>query len=205
MNSIFAKTYPKPARRSSGNRPLFVSINCLRSAQWCFGSWSLLYLSTSQSVSQDPSIIFNFENSSESTFCICFCYFLLRAATRPASPEPGDVAGLQKGSEGWIGLRENNIGKNCINSRNFSIKVQNSEKIKWFKDWSFQKMHYQCGITNIDYVSIQLWPVKVCLIFCFNFKYLCKVCAYLTANTFESGPMPTPWKFLDSLSVIPRC
>ena len=156
-------------------------------------------------VSQDPSIIFNFENSSESTFCICFCYFLLRAATRPASPEPGDVAGLQKGSEGWIGLRENNIGKNCINSRNFSIKVQNSEKIKWFKDWSFQKMHYQCGITNIDYVSIQLWPVKVCLIFCFNFKYLCKVCAYLTANTFESGPMPTPWKFVDSPPVIPSC
>ena len=88
-------------------------------------------------VSQDPSIIFNFENSSESTsvtFCICFCYFLLRAATRPASPEPGDVAGLQKGSEGWIGLRENNVEKDCINSRNFSIKVQISEKIMGFED-----------------------------------------------------------------------
>ena len=28
---------------------------------------------------------------------------------------------------------------------------------------------------------------------------------YLTANIFESGPMPTPWKFLDSLPVIPSC
>ena len=27
----------------------------------------------------------------------------------------------------------------------------------------------------------------------------------LTANIFESGPMPTPWKFLDSLAVIPSC
>ena len=28
---------------------------------------------------------------------------------------------------------------------------------------------------------------------------------YLTANIFESGPMPTPWKFLDSSPVIPSC
>ena len=27
----------------------------------------------------------------------------------------------------------------------------------------------------------------------------------LTANIFESGPMLTPWKFLDSLKVIPNC
>ena len=27
----------------------------------------------------------------------------------------------------------------------------------------------------------------------------------LTANIFESEPMPTPWKFLDSLPVIPSC
>ena len=27
----------------------------------------------------------------------------------------------------------------------------------------------------------------------------------LTANIFKSGPMPTPWKFLDSFSVIPSC
>ena len=27
----------------------------------------------------------------------------------------------------------------------------------------------------------------------------------LTANIFEIGPMPTPWKFLDSLPVIPSC
>ena len=27
----------------------------------------------------------------------------------------------------------------------------------------------------------------------------------LTAYFFESGPMPTPWKFLDSLPVIPSC
>ena len=27
----------------------------------------------------------------------------------------------------------------------------------------------------------------------------------LTASIFESGPMPTPWKFLDSLPVIPSC
>ena len=27
----------------------------------------------------------------------------------------------------------------------------------------------------------------------------------LTANIFESGPMPTPWKFLESLKVIPSC
>ena len=27
----------------------------------------------------------------------------------------------------------------------------------------------------------------------------------LTANIFESGPMPTPWKYLDSLPVIPSC
>ena len=27
----------------------------------------------------------------------------------------------------------------------------------------------------------------------------------LTANIFESGPMPTPWKILDSLPVIPSC
>ena len=85
-------------------------------------------------VSQDPSMIFNLENSSESTFCIYFCYFLLRAATSPAGPEPGPVAGLEKGSEGWIGLRENNVEKDCINSRNFSIKVQISEKIMGFED-----------------------------------------------------------------------
>ena len=29
--------------------------------------------------------------------------------------------------------------------------------------------------------------------------------AYLTANIFEIGPMPTPWKFLDSSTVIPSC
>ena len=28
---------------------------------------------------------------------------------------------------------------------------------------------------------------------------------HLTANIFESGPMPTPWKFLDSPPVIPSC
>ena len=134
MNSTLAKTYPKPERRSSGNRPLFVSINCLRSAQWCFGSWSLLYLSTSHSVSQDPSIIFKFENPSESTFCICLCYFLLRAASRLAvghQPEPGDLAGLEKGSEGRIGLREKNVGKNCINSRNLSFEVQTYIRQLW--------------------------------------------------------------------------
>ena len=27
----------------------------------------------------------------------------------------------------------------------------------------------------------------------------------LTANIFESGPMPTPWKILDSSPVIPSC
>ena len=31
------------------------------------------------------------------------------------------------------------------------------------------------------------------------------LCDVLTANIFESGPMPTPWKFLDSLPVIPSC
>ena len=28
---------------------------------------------------------------------------------------------------------------------------------------------------------------------------------YLTANIFESGPMPTPWKFLDGLLLLPSC
>ena len=40
-------------------------------------------------------------------------------------------------------------------------------------------------------------------------RLICKI-AYvnglaLTANIFESGPMPTPWKFLDSLPAIPSC
>ena len=30
-------------------------------------------------------------------------------------------------------------------------------------------------------------------------------CTALTANIFESGPMPTPWKSLDSSKVIPSC
>ena len=27
----------------------------------------------------------------------------------------------------------------------------------------------------------------------------------LTANIFESGPMPTPWKFLDRPPLLPSC
>ena len=34
---------------------------------------------------------------------------------------------------------------------------------------------------------------------------LTTVATHLTANIFESGPMPTPWKFLDSPKVIPSC
>ena len=52
------------------------------------------------------------------------------------------------------------------------------------------------------------WSMAICeMIFEFTDWLFLKLLAnkILTANIFESGPMPTPWKFLDSLPVIPSC
>ena len=57
-----------------------------------------------------------------------FLLFFAETAESRQQADPGDVAGLEKGSEGRIGLREKNVGKNCINSRNLSVEVQSSEK-----------------------------------------------------------------------------
>ena len=66
MNSILAKTCPKPTRRSSGNLPLLLSMNFLRSSHWWLGSMLLLYLLTSQFVSKDPTMMYSWKWLSQS-------------------------------------------------------------------------------------------------------------------------------------------
>ena len=66
---------------------------------------------------------------------------------------------------------------------------------------------------SLEYLSNKSFEIEECMASCqvkeqlriTNFVKYKKPDIALTANIFESGPMPTPWKFLDSLPVIPSC
>ena len=72
------------------------------------------------------------------------------------------------------------------------------KSLSHFTIYTFNSIHYKAKfIKMLGFFSKNL--ITLCI------DTITSLGSYLTANISESGPMPTPWKFLDSPPVIPSC
>ena len=71
------------------------------------------------------------------------------------------------------------------------------------KSQKFSKRYTDKGPSmtcNINLIKIDELGINV------RISWMCRYHPYdLAANIFESGPMPTPWKFLDRPPLLPSC
>ena len=70
------------------------------------------------------------------------------------------------------------------------------------KNPSRKFVHYIVYAPILGLIEIVTFPLAV-----FGYFFWILICngKYLTANIFESGPMPTPWKFLNRPPLLPSC
>ena len=70
------------------------------------------------------------------------------------------------------------------------------------KNPSRKFVHYIVYAPILGLIEIVTFPLAV-----FGYFFWILICngKYLTANIFESGPMPTSWKFLNRPPLLPSC
>ena len=84
-------------------------------------------------------------------------------------------------------------------------------KIKFWNLKKIGKFLETCPLPDYHFQSLRYWRTRAKKavwnygVFNFPKNQTKNTINCLTASIFESGPMPTPWKFLDSLPVIPSC